>query len=99
MMNDNKLQHNFSPVVKHKTKLSRPRFRLNVKIKLSNVQDIPEVVQFHVDWGGISIIPLLNFQREILKNISHCLCLGLPNIGGRLSSTSIVEGYTEIEID
>ena len=48
-MNANTLQHNFSPVVKHKTKASRPRFCLNVKIELSDVQEIPEVVQFHAN--------------------------------------------------
>ena len=51
--------------MKHKTKASRPRFRLNVKIELSDIQEIPEVVQFHVDWGGMSRTPLLNLPREI----------------------------------
>ena len=90
-MNANKLQHNVGPIVKHKTKSSRSIFRLNVKTKLYYVQEIHKVVQLHVDWGGISITPLLNFPREIFKKIVHCLFLGSPHIGDRLSSTSIVD--------
>ena len=97
MMSANKLHENVIPTVKHKTKASRPRFCLNVKIELYGVHEIPEVIQFHVDWGGISITPLLNVPREILKKIAHHLFLGSPHIGGRLSSTSIVDRYTEIE--
>ena len=70
-----------------------------MKIELSDVRDIPEVIKFHVDWGGILRTTLLNFPREILKKIAYCLFLGLPYIGGRLSSTSIVDGYTKIEKD
>ena len=97
MINSNKLQHNVSPYVKHQTKWSRPKFRLNVILKMSDVHEIPEVVQFHVDWGWISITPLFDCPREILKNIAYHLFLGSLHIGGRLSSTSIVDGYTEIE--
>ena len=97
MMNDNKLQHNISPVVKLHTKLSRPRFCLNVILELSSIHEIPEVAHFHVDWGWISITPLFDCPREILKNIAYHLFLGSLHIGGRLSSTSIVDGYTEIE--
>ena len=49
VMNANKSQHNVSPVVKYKTKASRPRFSLNVKIEWFDVQDIPKVVQLYVD--------------------------------------------------
>ena len=65
-MNDNKLQHNIS-----QTKALRPVFRVSVKIELSNVQEISEVFQFHVDWCDISITPKLMFPRETLKNIAH----------------------------
>ena len=37
-MNTDKLQHSISSVVKHKKKESRPIFRLNVKIELSDIQ-------------------------------------------------------------
>ena len=73
MMNANKLQHSINPTVKHQTKESRPRFRLNVKTELSDAQEIPKVFQYHVDWGDISITPLLNVPREILK-ILHIVC-------------------------
>ena len=49
-MNVNKLQHNVSPVAKHRTKVLRPRFRSNVKIELSDDQEILEAVQFHDNW-------------------------------------------------
>ena len=64
---------------------------------MSDVHDIPEIVQFHVDWGGVSRTSLLHFFREILTKIAYRLFLGPPHIGGRLSSTSIVDGSTEIE--
>ena len=67
MMNANKLQHSINPTVKHQTKESRPRFRSNVKIELSDVQEIPEVIQFHVDQGDISRTPLLSFSKRNIK--------------------------------
>ena len=80
------------------TKVSILIFCLTVTIKLSVARAVPEVVKFHVDWGGINRTQLLNFARAI-KNITHRLFLRLSHIGGRLSSTSVVDGYTKIKKD
>ena len=97
--NTNKLQLKVGNVVKDSIKKSRTRYGLTVNVELSDVYEIPEVLKYHVDWGGISRTPLLNSPREILNNIAHRLFLGSPHIGGNLSSTSIVDIYTEIKKD
>ena len=82
--------------MKDNTKVWRPRFYVTVNIELLGVHVIPDVVKFHVDSGGISRTPLLNF---LINNIVHCLYLRLSHIGGKVSSTYVVDGYTGINKD
>ena len=75
----------------------KSRFKLVVQIDNSDIDDITEVVEVHVDWGGKSRTPLLNYPREILLNIASRLYIGSPHIGGKISHDSVVNGYTEIK--
>ena len=96
--NTHNLQYIASNDAKDNTKARIPIWSVTVNIELLYVHVIPEVVKFRVDSGGIPRAPLLNFLRDI-NNIAHRLYLGLSHIGGKLSSTSVVDRYTEIKKD
>ena len=38
--------------VRNTTKSSRPRCNLIVKIKTSDIDEVLELMEFHIDWGG-----------------------------------------------
>ena len=77
----------------------KPRFKLVVHIDNSDIDDITEVMEVHVDWGGKSHTPLLNYSKEALLKISSRLYIVSPHIRGKISHNSVVNGCTEIEKD
>ena len=100
MLNANKIQTN---KINGETSVPRarikPRFKLIIQIDNSDIDDITAVVEIHVEWGGQSRTPLLNYPREILLKIASRLYIGYPYISGKISQDSVVNGYTEIEKD
>ena len=76
-----------------------PRFKMKVNIEYNDNDVVGENVNVHIDWGGDSKTPLLNFPNEILKKVAHRLYIGSAHIGGKVSSNSVVMGYTEIMKD
>ena len=53
------------------------------------------MVYINIDWGDKKDKPLINYPKEVLKNIAYRLFIGAPNIGGKVTLNSIVKGYTE----
>ena len=76
----------------------KPRFKLKVNIESNHNGDVTEITHVHLDWGGQSKTPLLNFLREILKQIGHRLYIRSPHISGKISPRSTVNGFTEVLI-
>ena len=75
---------------------SNPRFKMSVTIEHNDNDIVEEIINVHIDWGGLSKTPLLNFPNEILKKIAHRLYIGSAHIGGKVTPNSVVRGYTEI---
>ena len=57
---------------------------------------IQEKVNLHLDWGGQTKTTVKIYPAELLKQVAARLYIGSPNIGGKLTSESLVYGYTEI---
>ena len=79
---------------------TRPRYILTCDVT-SNEHDVnlAEEIDVNIDWGGQSKTPYQNFPRDVLQKLTHRLFVGSPNIGGRLSTGSKVNGYTELKKD
>ena len=75
---------------------SNPRFKMSVTIEHNDNDIVEEIINVHIDWGGLSKTPLLNFPNEILKKIVHRLYIGSAHIGGKVTHNSVVRGYTDI---
>ena len=76
--------------------MMKPRSNLVVHIEDSDMDDITEIVEIHVDWGGQPRTQLLNYPREILLKIVSRLYICSPHIGVKISHNSVFDGYTEI---
>ena len=48
-----------------------PRFKMKVNIEYNDNDVVGENVNVHIDWGGDSKTPLLNFPNEILKKVAY----------------------------
>ena len=72
---------------------------MHVTIDSNDNDIISENVNVHIDWGVLSQTPLLNFPNDILMSVAHRLYIGSAHIGGKVSPISVVNGYTEIEIN
>ena len=62
-----------------------------VKVETSHIDEIPEIVEFHINWGDLSRAPLLNFPEETMRKLTHRL-LGSPYIGGKVPHSTVC-GY------
>lgn len=78
---------------------NKPRFKLVVQIQYRDIDNITEVVEIQVDWGGKSRTSLLKYPREILLNVTKRLYIGSSHTGGKISHNSVISGYTGIVKD
>ena len=59
------------------------RFKLICTIDSNeDVDNIPEDMNVHIDWGGLSRTLLSNYLPEISEKLTYRLFIGSPNIGG-----------------
>ena len=77
MLNANMIQNNaHNSILRSTNTLSRSRLYLIGRVEPSDKDEVPEIAEFHVNWGGISRTPLLNFPKETMKKIAYCMFLG-----------------------
>lgn len=74
--------------INDETNIARSRiklqFKLNLIIEFTDSGDITEIIQVHIDWGGKSRTPMLNFSREILLKIAYMVYIESPHISGKV---------------
>ena len=76
---------------------NNPKYKIMCSIDFDETNmEIQEKVNLHLDWGGQTKTPVKSYPAELLKQVAARLYIGSPNIGGKLTSESLVYGYTEI---
>ena len=55
--------------------------------------EVSEIVEFNIDWGGISRTPFLNFLKEIMEKLAYCFFLAILHIGRKVVTNSTESGY------
>ena len=76
----------------------KPKYKIicTVDYEENYTGDVIEIVDLHIDWGGQSKTPLKSYPAELLKQVAARLYIGSPNIGGKVTSESLVYGFTDI---
>ena len=77
---------------------NKPKYKIicTVDYEDTNREGVIENLNLHLDWGGQSKTPLKSYPAELLKQVAARLYIGSPNIGGKVTSESLIYGYTEI---
>ena len=70
-----------------------------MKVETSHVDEIPEIEQNRIDWGGISRTPLLHIPKEMTNKVAYYIFLESPHIGEIVAPKSIVYSCIEIAHD
>ena len=75
----------------------KPKYKIICYVDFDETnRGIQEEVNLHLDWGGPTKTPIKSYPAELLKQVAARLYIGSPNIGGKVTSESLVYGYTEI---